>query len=146
MSNHRRWFAVITLLLAGLLLSGCNLISSLFPHPREDLDGTVKQYTQMLRWGELDRAAATFPDPCLRLKFEASLLPYRLVKIVDVRIKLTELSRQDLDAVVKVEWDYYRPPSVKVLTVEDLQRWTFIDDEDVNFKGWELISPLPPLP
>ena len=145
MSNRRRWFAVMILLPVALLVSGCSLISSLFPHPREDLDGTVKQYTQMLRWGELDRAAATFPDPCLRLKFEVSLLPYRLVKIVDVRIKHTEITRPDLEATVKVEWDYYRPPGVKIMTVEDLQRWVFIEDEDVNFKGWELISPLPPL-
>jgi len=45
------------------------------------------------------------------------------------------------EATVKVEFDYYRPPSTRVHTVEDLQKWSYEGDNDQ--RNWRLKSLLP---
>ena len=40
-----------------------------------------------------------------------------------------------------MEWDYYIPPSVKLKTVEDPQKWRYI--EKLDKKGWLLKTLLP---
>jgi hypothetical protein len=43
--------------------------------------------------------------------------------------------------LVTVEWDYYFPPSFKLKTVEDPQRWEYVEINDN--KGWVLMTLFP---
>jgi hypothetical protein len=129
------------MLLSALLLtlSACQSIH--YMNVGEDFDKGTRSYLKMVRWNELDQATLTFVDESLREEFEKRVKVRKEVQIADYRVKYTDCRPEKGEGEVTVEWDYYIPPSVKLKTVEDAQKWRYI--EKLDKKGWMLKTLLP---
>jgi hypothetical protein len=129
------------LLLSALLLmlSACQAMH--LSKVAEDFDKGTKSYVRMVRWNELDKTTLYFVDEPLREEFEKRIKGRKEVQIADYRVKYTECRPEIGEGEVTVEWDYYIPPSVKLKTVEDAQKWRYI--EKLEKKGWMLKTLLP---
>jgi len=124
---------------ALLILSACQSIH--ISKVAEDFDKASRGYFRMVRWNDLDKAPLSFVDDTLREEFEKRVKDAREVQIADYRVKYMECRPEKGDAEVTVEWDYYIPPSIKLKTVEDPQKWRYIEEE--KRKGWMLMTLFP---
>jgi len=124
---------------ALLILSACQSIHN--SKVAEDFDKASRGYFRMVRWNDLDKAPLSFVDDTLREEFEKRVKDAREVQIADYRVKYMECRPEKGDAEVTVEWDYYIPPSIKLKTVEDPQKWRYIEEE--KRKGWMLMTLFP---
>jgi hypothetical protein len=100
-----------------------------------------KDYMQLVRWNELESAASTYVSPQLQEKYREKIKNASTVKITDYRVMKTECDPIKGEGTAKMELDYYRPPSVKVNTVVDLQKWSYEGDE--KSRSWRLQTLLP---
>jgi len=132
-------FLKLLVLVALLMLSACQSIH--ISKVAEDFDKASRGYFRMVRWNDLDKAPLHFVDATLREEFEKRVKVSRDVEITDYRVKHLECRPEKGDAEVTVEWDYYIPPSVKLKTVEDPQKWRYIEEE--KRKGWMLMTLFP---
>ncbi len=107
----------------------------------EEFMTTHKGYVRMIRWHEFDKSTLFYVDEPLRDAFEKRVEDYNEVKVVDYRIKNLECWPKKVTAEVTLEWDYYVPPSVTVRTVQDNQKWRYVEDQDRT--GWLLTTLLP---
>jgi hypothetical protein len=122
-----------------LMLSACQAMH--ISKVAEDFDKGTRSYFKMVRWNELDKAPLTFVDEPLREEFEKRIKERKDVQIADYRVKYMDCRPEKGEGEVTVEWDYYIPPSVKLKTVEDAQKWRYIEKEEQ--KGWLLKTLLP---
>jgi hypothetical protein len=129
------------LLLPALLLILTSCQSMHIARVAEDFDKGTKSYVRMVRWNELDKTTLFFVDEPLREEFEKRIKGRKEVQIADYRVKHTECRPEIGEGEVTVEWDYYVPPSVKLKTVEDAQKWRYV--EKAEEKGWMLKTLLP---
>jgi hypothetical protein len=95
----------------------------------------------MVRWHELDKVAPTFVDQSLREEFEKRATAASGVQVVDYRVRNLECNPVAGTASVTMEWDYYTPPSTKVKTLVDSQKWGY--REEAGRGRWELKTLLP---
>ena len=107
----------------------------------EDFDKGTRNYIRMVRWNELDQAPLTFVDDTLRAEFEKRVKAAKDVKISDYREKYTECKPEKGEGELLVEWDYYIPPSIRLKTVVDSQKWRYVEEEER--KGWMLMTLFP---
>lgn len=107
----------------------------------EEFEKSSKAYNRMLRWQEMDQAAAAFVDKGLRPQFQQQIEAAKGVKVVDYRVKSLECDPEKGEAEVRVEFDYYVPPSTTVKTADDLQKWVY--REENGKMVWRLTT-LPP--
>ena len=131
--------SMMLLLTLLLMLSACQSIH--YMNVETDFDKGTKGYIKMVRWNELDNAPLTFVDEPLREEFEKRVKVRKEVQIADYRVKYTDCRPEMGEGEVTVEWDYYIPPSVKLKTLEDAQKWRYI--EKLDKKGWMLKTLLP---
>ena len=122
-----------------LLLSACQ--SMHISKVAEDFDKGTRGYFRMVRWNELDKAPLSFVDETLRSEFEKRVKASREVQIADYRVKHMECQPEKGEGEVTVEWDYYIPPAVKLKTVEDPQKWRYVEEKEK--KGWMLMTLYP---
>jgi hypothetical protein len=132
-------FLKLLVLVALLMLSACHSLH--ISKVAEDFDKGSRSYFRMVRWNELDKTPLYFVDDTLRAEFEKRVKAAKDVQITDYRVKYLECRPEKGDAEVTVEWDYYIPPSIKLKTVEDPQKWRYIEEE--ARKGWILMTLLP---
>ena len=121
------------------MLSACQYLHN--TNVAEDFDKGTRSYLRMVRWNELDKSALNFVDEPLREEFAKRIKVRKEVQIADYRVKHTECRPEMGEGEVMVEWDYYIPPSVKLKTVEDAQKWHYV--EKLEEKGWLLKTLLP---
>ncbi len=135
MSFYRLAFPLAAL----FLLSSCATMR--LERVGEEFNNASKGYLRLVRWQELDNSALAFVDEPLRADFQKRITAAEQVKVVDYRLKGMECRPQQGEGEVRVEWDYYIPPSVKVKTVTDVQKWRYLDEKDR--RGWVLTTLLP---
>jgi hypothetical protein len=122
------------------LVGGCETIR--YNNIGTELQQKSKSYNLLLRWNELDKAIALFPPERLREEFRRKVKAAKGVTVTDVRVKSQSCSPKRGEAMVVVDVDYYREPSVTVRTVEDVQSWLYLEEEKDAWI-WRLMS-LPP--
>jgi len=107
----------------------------------EDFNRGTGNYFKMVRWHELDKAPLTFLADPLRDEFKKRVEAAKDVQITDYRVKNMECRPKEGKGEVTVEWEYYVPPSFTLKTVEDPQRWEYVEKNDD--KGWMLMTLFP---
>lgn len=120
------------------LLCGCQPF--LNARSDETLNETTKDYMRMLRWGDYEVACNTYMTGDVR-KDCLKRLGNRGLKITDYRFRTSDLKPEEGKATVRVEVDYYVPPSVTVKTIEYGQSWEYRDKS--GGKTWEMVTPPP---
>lgn len=135
----------LLMLLAVTLISGCASSPKTVTSSTDDCDKSVKNYSKMIRWNELDKAGMAFVDMKQRPAFKQTVdsMKKREINITDFRIQVTECSLQKKSIEAVVEFDYYRLTSGKLKTVTDRQTWVYLDSTDETPAGWWITSPLP---
>jgi hypothetical protein len=108
----------------------------------EGLDRSVKAYSRMLRWHELENAVMTFSDPGQMEGYleRAETLIKRGLTVTDYRILTSRHLPEKQSGDVVAEFDYYILPSNRVKTVSHRQEWIYRE----NIKSWKLKNGLPP--
>ena len=132
--------AVVRLILLLTLTLSVSACSVLFPI-KDEFERNSKEYGQMLRWQEFEKAAGIYVDPPLRDAYRKRIEAARDVKVVDYRVTSVDCDPEKRTAEVRMELDYYLIPSARVKTVADTQKWRYI--EEPGRKGWRLESLLP---
>ena len=127
------------MLITVLAVSSCQSLRN--ARMTEEFDTISKGYVRMIRWQEFDKSTLFYVDEPLRESFLKKLSEIDRVKLVDYRIKNQECWPKKGTAEVTVEWDYYIPPSVKLKTVTDFQKWRYVEEE--NRRGWLLTTIMP---
>jgi hypothetical protein len=113
-----KWLVLCALLLAGP--TGC---ITWFTDPmgyHAAFDDTQRQYTQYLRWGEIEKASA-FVDPALREKFLAQAPAFENMRITDFAIG--QVDYQDDNAKVTVTYQGYSLESFVERKIREDQNW-----------------------
>lgn len=131
---------IMLLLSVIAVVGGCETIR--YNNIGSELDQKSKNYNLMLRWNEMEKAIAVFPPDRLREEFRLKVKAAKGVTVTDVRVKSKTCSPKLGDAMVVVDIDYYREPSVTVRTVEDVQTWLYVEEGKDDWT-WRLMS-LPP--
>jgi hypothetical protein len=137
---------IMILLIVVIAASSCAKINTLCTkvnnlNAMNDFEKSAKKYNQMLRWHELDMAGLAFADESLKEAYAERAKAAKGVKIADYRVVLQECAPETKTAKVVLDIDYYIPPSVTLKSVEDVQRWEYVDINDK--KTWKLKSLLP---
>ncbi len=113
-----KWLVLCVLLLAGP--SGC---ITWFTDPmgrKAAFDDTQRQYTNYLRWGEIEKAS-TFVDPTLREAFVAQAPVFETMRITDYSIG--EVEYLDDSATVTVTYQGYSLESFVERKIREDQSW-----------------------
>ena len=106
-----------------------------------EFEKSSRSYIQLVRWQEFESAAVTYVSPPQQEAYRERIKAAGEVKVADYRVKMMVCDPVKGEATVKVEFDYYRPPSTRVHTVEDLQKWSYEGDNDQ--RNWRLKTLLP---
>jgi hypothetical protein len=137
--NHAK---ILLAVILPLMLTGCGTFRDIkYANIGSEFVTTTKNYIQLVRWNELESAASTFVSPLLQEKYREKIKDASTVKITDYRVLKMECDPIKGEGSAKMELDYYRPPSVKVHTVVDLQTWSYEGDE--KSRSWRLKTLLP---
>jgi uncharacterized protein YceK len=130
---------ILLTFLALLTLCGCSSITNL--KVANDFGTSSQKYNEMLRWHEMEMAGSRFADQSVKDEYINRARATKGVTITDYRVVSQECSPDKGDAEVVVDIDYYISPSVTLKTLEDVQKWKYIDEN--GNKSWRLMS-LPP--
>jgi len=122
-----------------LLLVGCSTLKNI--NIGGEFEKSSRSYLQLVRWQEFESAAVTYVSPPLQEAYRERIKAAGEVKVADYRVKMMECDPVKGEATVKVEFDYYRPPSTRVRTIEDLQKWSYEGENGQHI--WRLKSLLP---
>lgn len=122
-----------------LLLAACTTLKNI--NAGSEFEKSSRNYIQLVRWQEFESAAVTHVDAAQLEEYRKRVREAGEVKVADYRVRAMECDPVKGEATVKVEFDYYRPPSVKVLTVEDVQKWSYEDEN--GRRVWRLKTLLP---
>ena len=133
---------ILLIAVIPLLLNGCSTFKDIKnANIGTEFTQSAKGYRNLLRWQEFDTAAIAFVDEPLRDEFQKRIEALKDVKMADYRVKSLECMPEKGEATVKVEFDYYTPPSMKLKTAEDVQKWIY--REGNGKKQWRLTTLLP---
>lgn len=135
---------VIALMMVPMLLSGCATYRN---HNRgESCEKAIKDYSKMVRWLELEKAAISMVDRSQREAYAQAAESNRRrgITMVDVRLLAHECRPERGTAEASAEYDYFIMPDNRLRTVTDRQQWVYRQDEtDDQVPGWKLTSPPP---
>jgi hypothetical protein len=131
----------LSLLLLSTVLVACGSYKALNGY-REDLLGGIKQYNELVRLGDFEKAKQ-FVTGSAREEFEARAQMARDAKISGYRILKEEFAATTDEESVKVEFNYTIPPSPQIKTLVDNQRWSYLYVKEDGRRRWRLITPLP---
>ena len=137
--NHAK---ILLAVILTLMLTACGTLRNIkYTNIGSEFGKSARNYIQLVRWHELESAASTFVSPLLLEEYRVKMKDANNVRIIDYRVIKMECDPIKGEGTAKMELDYYRPPSVKVFTVEDLQKWSYEGEE--NNRTWRLRSFLP---
>jgi hypothetical protein len=125
--------------LVALLLNGCS--TTKIALIGTECEKSTSDYIRLIRWNEFENAMVTYVDAPLQEEYRKKVEAAGEIKIVDYRVKTKVCDPVKGEAAVKVELEYYRPPSVTVKTVIDSQKWSYEGPEDQRV--WRLKTSLP---
>lgn len=122
-----------------LVFTACSTVKQI--NIGSEFETSSRSYTQLVRWHELESAVVTHVSPQLWEGYRQRIKEAGEVKVADYRVKAMECDPVKGEGTVRVELDYYRPPSTRVHTVEDLQEWSY--EEENGRHLWRLKTLLP---
>ncbi|MGB4598612.1 MAG: hypothetical protein WBI04_01390 [Trichlorobacter sp.] len=129
-----------------LLLSSC---ASYRNYSRgEECEKSIKDYSKMVRWGELETAVLSVVDKGQREAYAvtAESVRRRGLTMVDVRILAQQCRGEQGSAEATLEFDYFAMPDNRLKTVTDRQRWIYREEQPNDpdkVSGWKLTTPPP---
>lgn len=125
----------IALALAFLgLPAGCATVENLdLLGARDALEEAQRQYTHMVRWGELERAAVFVADDA-RDAFEATMPRLRGVRITDYQTGELDVDETKQHATVDVVYHGYGTTSLVEVRGREVQAW----ERDPLTKRWRV--------
>ena len=133
---------ILLAVILSLMLTACGIFRDIkYANISSEFAKSSRDYNQLVRWNELESAASSFVSPLLQEKYRERIKDAGTIRITDYRVMRTECDPIKGEGSAKMELDYYRPPSVKLNTVEDLQKWSYEGEE--NKRAWRLKSLLP---
>jgi len=133
---------ILLAVILSLMLTACGIFRDIkYANISSEFAKSSRDYNQLVRWNELESAASSFVSPLLQEKYRERIKDASTIRITDYRVMRTECDPIKGEGSAKMELDYYRPPSVKLNTVEDLQKWSYEGEE--NKRAWRLKSLLP---
>jgi hypothetical protein len=109
---------------------------------REDLNNTIKEYNDLVRLKEFDKAKRFVAESTWE-EFEGRARATRDVTITEYRFVSREFSTPTGMEIAKVEFDYYTAPTTQKKTLIDNQSWSFLYEKEERKKLWRLTTPLP---
>jgi hypothetical protein len=120
-------FAALALLAPPLLLSsGClPTFVDLFVDPmgyKAALRTTQREYTNDVRWGDIDRAAR-FVDPQVRDQFLTVAPRFRDIRVTDYEIEEIAFGPKEETATVRVTYHAYMVASMIEKEIRETQAW-----------------------
>ncbi len=130
---------IILASLVLLSLGACNYWREM--NVRHDFEESSKEYNKLVRWENPEQAGLAYADKSISDEFLARVKAAKEVKIVDYRVKSLEFKDGRNEATAKVELDYYIPPSIRVQTLEDIQKWSYVEEDGKHI--WRLKSLFP---
>jgi len=110
---------------------------------REELNQSISQYNDLVRWHKLD-AAGVFPADAISEEFRTRAKAAKNVRVVDYRVVRMNYDTQGNEAVVQVEIDYYTLTENRLRSLIDSQKWAYVTENGI--KQWKLMSLLPEFP
>lgn len=135
-------FRMITSLLLLFAVTSCGTVDTLKKmNTANEFEEATKTYNWMIRWHELETAAASFASDSLKEEFSERVRAAKGVTITNYQIRSREFYPEKNLGMVVVEIEYFIPPSVTVKTLEDVQTWEY--QEKNGKKSWRLTSLLP---
>jgi len=139
----RVWPARIAI--SGVLLSfGCLGTLASDPMGRKySLENTQRQYTEAIRWGQFDQAAA-FVDPEVREEFHSFTGAFEKIRITDYEIGRIILDEEKKNATVNVTYRGYRDGAFVEKPLRETQEWIRESGNDwwVRPQMSSLVAPL----
>ncbi len=132
---------VLTILML-FAIGGCGILKNYQDYKAGDeFETSSKDYNRMIRWNEAESAGHLYADKSIREQYLARVADAKEVKVTDYRIKHMECDIQRGEGTVKVEIDYYIPPSITLKTLVDQQKWSYVNEGET--KTWRLMTLLP---
>ncbi|MFO7982711.1 MAG: hypothetical protein R6V08_04580 [Desulfuromonadales bacterium] len=114
---------------------------SSLPDQRSRLVSNVQDFTQRLRWLDINSAADYFeqkPGKRFREMFDEADDLY----IVDIQVNRVDMTAPD-SATVDFEYQYYELPSVRVQTRKVEQEWNLHSEDGTRVGEWKIASDFP---
>lgn len=135
---------LVALVVVPLLLCSC---ASYRNYNRgESCEKAIKDYSKMVRWGEMEHSVMTTVDAEQREAYArlAESIRRRGLAMVDVRILAQDCRPEAGRAEAVMEFEYYAMPDNRLRTITDRQRWIYRDEKsDTEMPGWKLTTPPP---
>ncbi len=126
----------LQLLTVFISLAAC----AVFTDVRQEFEQSSWAYNELLRWHDYSKAGL-FIKESLREEFEARVKKASNVVVLDYKVVDMTCDTKKGEAEVTVEIDYYVSPSTRVKTLQDNQKWSYVE---VNGKKkWRLVTLLP---
>jgi len=128
--------------LATLIIGGCSTFDTIKnANIGGEFEKSSRAYVQLIRWHEMESAMVTYVDTPLRADYQKRITEAGETQVVDYRIKSMACDPVKGEAELTVEFDYFRLPSTRVLTVADHQKWSYVEQSGVH--SWQLQTLLP---
>lgn len=129
----------VAVLLVSAVVVGCSMLS--LPNQRGQLVSNVQDFTQRLRWLDINGASDYFEkEPGKR--FREMFDEVDDLHIVDVRVIRVDMTHPD-SATVNFEYQYYELPSVTVQTRKVEQEWILHNESGRGTGEWKIASNFP---
>jgi hypothetical protein len=130
------FYRIAVLISVIALLGACETIKN---HTiSSTFEKSAKSFNRMVRWNDSENAAKAYLPENVQNDFMQKI---KGAKITDYRVTHQECLPEKGKATVRVEYDYYREPSLRMYTVEYVQQWEYVTEN--NSKIWQLKN-LPP--
>lgn len=134
---------ILPIALILFFLAGCGTVETIKQISiGSDFEKNSRAYIQLVRWHELESAMNSYASPSIREEYRKKIAAAEGVQVVDYRIKNMECDPAKGVGSLKVEIDYYRSPSIRILTVVDNQEWV-LEQEEKGIRDWRLKTVLP---
>ena len=115
----------MSLRVCALGLVSAGLLSGCLTDPmgwRQAFKDSQLRYTQLVRWGEIDKAAK-FVDPELREEFRAQGPAFEKIRITDYEIEEITPGGLEDEATVEVTYHGYSLETLTEKTIREEQEW-----------------------
>ena len=112
--------------ISGVLLLSFGCLATLASDPmgrKYSLENAQRQYTEAIRWGQFDEAAA-FVVPELREEFYSFTEALEEIRFTDYEIGRINLDEEKKNATVKVTYHGFREGAFVEKPLREVQEWT----------------------
>ena len=115
----------VRIVISGVLLLSFGCLGTLASDPmgrKYTLENAQRQYTEAIRWGQFDRAAA-YVVPEVREEFHSFMEAFEEIRITDYEIGRIILDEEKKNATVNVTYRGYREGAFVVKPLRETQEW-----------------------